>query len=613
MFIQSATNTYLESSRKLKPLRQFSLFCLIITATVISNFFISNAYAAESAGRVIMARGDVTAIDENGTTRNLKRRDPIFNHEIIKTGDNSKVQIRFVDNALLALKANSELNIKSYVFSENNIQDDKVIMELVAGGFRTLTGKIGKGNKEAYQVNTPAASIGIRGTLYEIQISLNGLLAAVWKGGISLDTPQGEFNLGIGADFDFGEISSSGRFTGLLTPPNSFTSPDSSNTRATDPTNANPNNNEEENPNSADSNIPSPFEKDKKGFSSNHVLKTILKQDKNGQLVITKEFNQLIEKNPDLLLELISTLDIDEEDITFDTNTPDETIPPSFINLHLNDLEIDQFNSTSDLKSAFISDGTPRVSVALNTNGDENGELFFITHTTDSANIENYEVIRRGSAIEFDLTGTPSSELVDWGVWQGTEQTPIQNYNLADSDIEFTPITKNMFYAIAEPASQASLADVSGRFSTYMDEQTQYSNPSSMESHYLALASNGESVTSVSTSFDVKSTTETMTVSNVELIVQVAGAQETSQYWNLYSGEEAIDVANSGFAFDNLTGWLNETDEATGSFSGVFLEPAATGESTDTFTGGFNLSTVNGNNSVDGIVILKAEQESLGF
>lgn len=618
MFIQSITFKSMELSSKLKTLLPFSLFCLILTTSVVSSFFVSNTYAAETAGRIIMARGDVTAINENGVIRNLKRRDSIFNHEIIKTGSDSKVQIRFIDNALLALKANSELNIKSYLFSENDIQDNKVIMELVAGGFRTLTGKIGKGNKEAYQVNTPSASIGIRGTLYEIQTSLNGLQAAVWKGGISIETQQGQFDLGIGADFDFGEISSNGRFTGLLTPPNSFTPADA---KSTAPTDDELTDDELTDKSTDKSNIPSPFEKDEKMSSDTEVLKSILKQNKSGQLIPTDEFKKQLEENPELLFDILDELKVQEKDINFDITTI------TFPDLRLNDLEIDQFNSSSDRQSAFINDGTTRLATVLNTNGDidtngnldtngnfdTNGELFFITQSTNNEGIEHYEVIRRGDSIEFDLVDTPTSELVDWGIWQGTEQTPIKNHDLANTDTEFTPIAQSMLYAIAEPASQASLADVSGRFSTYIDKQNQYSNPSSMESHYLALASNGESVTSVSTSFDVKSTTETMTVSDVEMIVQVAGSQETSQYWNLSSGEESIAVTNSGFVFDNLTGWLNETDEATGSLSGVFLEPTTTDEPVDTFSGGFNLSTVNGNNSVDGIVILKAEQESLGF
>ena len=65
---------------------------------------------------------------------------------------------------------------------------------------------------------TPVASIGIRGTHYDIQISRDKIYAGVWKGGIALKTEQGSFDLGMNANFDFAEISSSGDFTGFCLP-----------------------------------------------------------------------------------------------------------------------------------------------------------------------------------------------------------------------------------------------------------------------------------------------------------------------------------------------------------------------------------------------------------
>ena len=267
--------------------KHFSSLCVLglMCSTLLFSY---SATAADIAGRIIMARGDVKAVNSEGSIRQLKRRDSIYSHEIIKTGKASKVQIRFIDNALLALKAESELNIKAYVYSTENEEDNQVLMELVAGGFRTLTGKIGKGNKEAYKVETPVASIGIRGTLYDVQLAVDKIFAGVWKGGISLDTPQGQFNLGIGSDFDFGEISASGVFTGLLNPPAAFTpqtpaSGSDSNTKDetndgsstatdsfSDSNNGNSDNNSDGETNNSplidsaapNTSIPSPFEKD---------------------------------------------------------------------------------------------------------------------------------------------------------------------------------------------------------------------------------------------------------------------------------------------------------------------------------------------------------------
>jgi hypothetical protein len=40
----------------------------------------------------------------------------------------------------------------------------------VRGGFRAISGLIGKVDRQAYRVATPAATIGIRGTDYEVQL-----------------------------------------------------------------------------------------------------------------------------------------------------------------------------------------------------------------------------------------------------------------------------------------------------------------------------------------------------------------------------------------------------------------------------------------------------------
>ncbi|WP_157730016.1 FecR domain-containing protein [Bacterioplanes sanyensis] len=175
------------------------------------------AQASELAGRVIMVRGDVTAIDAEGAARSLGRRDPVYVTDTLRTAADGKVQIRFVDNALLALKPNTELRISTYQVTPGE-SGGTILMELVEGGFRTLTGSIGKGDKSDYEVRTPVASIGIRGTLYSIMLQEQALLAGVWEGAIALSSDIGQFELGAGADFNFAVLDESG-FSGLLAPP----------------------------------------------------------------------------------------------------------------------------------------------------------------------------------------------------------------------------------------------------------------------------------------------------------------------------------------------------------------------------------------------------------
>jgi hypothetical protein len=593
-----------ETTFSLKLLLKLCFICVICTAS----FFTTPVLATDVAGRIIMARGDVTAIGGNGIIRQLKRRDSVYSHEIIKTGENSKVQIRFIDNALLALKQNSELNIKAYVYSEVNDKDNQVIMELLTGGFRTLTGKIGKGNKEAYTVDTPVASIGIRGTLYDVHISLNKILVGVWKGGISLDTLHGQFNLGIDANFDFGEITAEGAFIGLLTPPEAFTPPiDQKNQRQAEPDSTFETNNQETLPNQfhpddhendtaqpeetappgtvqSDSNIPSPFEKDGAPIKE-EVEDTAMFEPSNPGFDPRPIQEPEPEREPE--------------------PEPDSNSSPD---LRLTDNEIDQL-STDPKLAILLGPHGQGIAIALNTDGRETGDDFFVAPIPSSDDSPTYEIIRRGEAQETDFTNlTPWSHLVSWGIWQGTHETPIERYTEFDNNRDFIPLEQDLFYMTTVPANQADLDSslVSGTFSTSLAALPENTRD------YIATASNGGLVTDIIASFDVTTTLDSFSVSNVSVTVEVGSDQQNNidQTWALNSAlgqvnGSTITVDNlSGNLMDNITG---TNANASGDLTGLLIAPIHS-DNVDTFTGGFNLSTDDGSENVGGVLIMKSGQ-----
>ncbi len=126
-----------------------------------------------TAGKVVVAKGTVEAT-AGGQARALQRRSLVNERDTVSTGADSRTQLRFVDSALLTLDAESELSIESYSFTGAGASQDKVLMRLVRGGFRTVTGAIGKKNNDDYKVETPLASIGIRGTIYSAEVAKDG-------------------------------------------------------------------------------------------------------------------------------------------------------------------------------------------------------------------------------------------------------------------------------------------------------------------------------------------------------------------------------------------------------------------------------------------------------
>ena len=121
------------------------------------------------AGKVVFAVGDVAAL--RGTARVPLAAGASFDAgDTIVTGAQSHAQLRFTDDALVALKPESEFRIERYNFDGRADGTEIAVFRLVKGGFRTLTGQIGKISGDRYQMLTTQATIGIRGTHYLVQL-----------------------------------------------------------------------------------------------------------------------------------------------------------------------------------------------------------------------------------------------------------------------------------------------------------------------------------------------------------------------------------------------------------------------------------------------------------
>jgi hypothetical protein len=131
---------------------------------------------SEKIGRVLVTNGQVTAKKSTGETRLLKRGGAVMQGDTVET-DGARVQIRFTDGSLLALRPNTSFKIEEYNFSGQQDGSEKGIYNLLKGGFRTISGAIGKMNKKNYRVKTPVATIGIRGTHYGITLCSNNSCA----------------------------------------------------------------------------------------------------------------------------------------------------------------------------------------------------------------------------------------------------------------------------------------------------------------------------------------------------------------------------------------------------------------------------------------------------
>ena len=121
-----------------------------------------------AAGRFLSVTGDVKVVDADGKRRMAQRGADFRQGDTIVTGPNSLAQLRTGDGGLLSVRADTEMKLDKFAYAGENDSNASFLVSLVKGGFRTITGLIGRANRDGYRVTTPSATIGIRGTHYEL-------------------------------------------------------------------------------------------------------------------------------------------------------------------------------------------------------------------------------------------------------------------------------------------------------------------------------------------------------------------------------------------------------------------------------------------------------------
>lgn len=139
---------------------------------------------AEGAASVIFASGGAQIVGKDGQARVAARGGELEAGDTVETGD-GRVQLRFNDGASMSLQPSTRFRIDEFRFVAQNGKasaGDRGFFSLLKGGFRTLSGLIGKERREQYKVNAAVATIGIRGTDYSAELSDRGLWVRTFGG-----------------------------------------------------------------------------------------------------------------------------------------------------------------------------------------------------------------------------------------------------------------------------------------------------------------------------------------------------------------------------------------------------------------------------------------------
>lgn len=121
----------------------------------------------KKVGTVQEVRGQAFAVDPNKVSRKLDIGTSIFLGDKIITGEDGFLRLRMIDNALLDLRCYSIMVVEEYALKPANRRS---ILNLLQGTLRKVTGDIGKSNDDVYELKTPIANVGVRGTEYALRV-----------------------------------------------------------------------------------------------------------------------------------------------------------------------------------------------------------------------------------------------------------------------------------------------------------------------------------------------------------------------------------------------------------------------------------------------------------
>lgn len=126
--------------------------------------------------------------------------------DIVVTGVGGFARIEMTDGGEMVLRPDSQLQIDSYTFAQAKPTEDNFVFSMLKGGLRTVTGLVGKrGNRDAYKLNTVTATIGIRGTQFDLRVCAancgalaDGTYLAVRFGAVQTSNAQGTLAVAAG-------------------------------------------------------------------------------------------------------------------------------------------------------------------------------------------------------------------------------------------------------------------------------------------------------------------------------------------------------------------------------------------------------------------------------
>lgn len=135
--------------------------------------FMLPSVALADIGSIETVKGNIN-IDRNKSITAGGAKSPIKSMDTVITKSNSEANIRFKDNTKVRITSNSRLLIDDFVYDPNQSDASKLALKVTLGTVRYASGQIAKSNPQRVAINTPTATISVRGTDFAMSVDEAG-------------------------------------------------------------------------------------------------------------------------------------------------------------------------------------------------------------------------------------------------------------------------------------------------------------------------------------------------------------------------------------------------------------------------------------------------------
>ena len=179
-----------------------SYFPVFGLAFVLAALAPVSAFAqAAQAGSISLLNGQAQVTGLNTPAHALAKGDPVYGGDIVETRASSYTLIRFTDQGSVLLRPNSKFQVEKYQYAaaapaaavpaapaqrealaplqaaSAATQPDSSFFRLLKGGLRAVSGLVAHADYSHYLMSTAVATMGIRGTDYEVAMCEDSCLS----------------------------------------------------------------------------------------------------------------------------------------------------------------------------------------------------------------------------------------------------------------------------------------------------------------------------------------------------------------------------------------------------------------------------------------------------